>query len=231
MRDSFKKFGAISLLVSPLIFLILTTIGMYLFPGGIEIDEIIYPAHYYRFKLNFFSDLGMLTTPTGKSNLPSSILFCIGMTIIGVAFILHSITLRSYFTENTNQYKWAKAGSIAGIISALGFIGIAFTPWDVLPVFHNIFVSLGFSVAGVYCVFFVIAIFKEKKYPNIFGILAITFLVTIVAYPILLLVSQPYDTFPGRILHVVIQKIVVYQMMVLLMIEGISSLFLLKKNR
>jgi hypothetical protein len=230
MRESFKKFAAISLLVGPILFIILTFIAMELFPGGWALGKIVFYPSYYKLDKNFFSDLGMLTTVTGKSNLPSSILFCIAMTLPGLAFIFHSITLSTYFTPNTNQYKYAKSASIAGIISAIGFIGVGFTPWDVLPLFHDIFVSLGFAVAGIYCFLFVVAVFKEKAYPNIFGFLSITYLIALIIYPILIYAGPPFDSFPGRILQVLLQKVVVYQMMILLVIEGISSLFLLTKR-
>lgn len=230
MRDSIKKFAALSLLISPLIFLILSTIAMYLYPGGYSVDDIVFYPSWYKFSKNFFSDLGLLTTPTGRPNLPSSILFCVSMTLVGLTFIFHAITLKTYFSNDSKSQKLSIIAIIVGIISAIGFIGVGFTPWDVVPNLHNASVLLGFGVSGIYCFFFGLAVFKEKSYPNFFGAISMGYILVIIAYAFATILSPPFDSFPGLTTHVLSQKVVAYIIMILLPIQAIGSLILLQKK-
>jgi hypothetical protein len=204
---------------------------MYLYPGGFTLDGIIYPTTSYKFSKNFFSDLGLLTTVTGRSNLPSRVLFCIGVTLVALSFIFHSVTLSSYFSKDSIQQKIVLVGSYAGIGSAFSFIGIAFTPGNMLPLIHSIFLYVGFSSAGIYCLCLIIALFKEKTYPNIRGYVPITFIIALVIFFIILLDGPPRDSFSEHILQVVMQKVIVYQLILLLSIEGLVFLFLLRKQK
>ena len=231
MRDSFKKVGAMGLFIGPILFFILTTIGMYLYPGGYVIDDILFRSHYYKFSKNFFSDLGLLITPTGKSNIASSILFCIGMTVVGLAFIFHAVTLKSYFPNNSKSQKLSIIAMIAGLISALGFIGVAFTPWDVFPDLHNISVLVGFGISSVYSFFFGLAVFKEKSYPNFYGVLSFGYNLAMIAYMLTTLFSPPFNTFPGLTTHVLAQKVVGYIIMILLPTQAVGSLIQIHRKR
>ncbi len=231
MRDSFRKFGAISLFITPILFFILSTIAMILYPGGYGIDEMIFYPNHYKFDKNFLSDLGMLKTATGWDNLPSSILFCLGMTLVGIAFIIHAISLPSYFPKNTKQKKYAFLSVIFAVISSLGFIGVAFTPWDVFPIAHNVSVLIGFGISMFYCLYFGLAVLKEKSYPNIYGYLSMGYILLIIVYALLSVFAPPYESFPGRTTHVVAQKVVAYVIMILLPTQAFGSLILLKKRK
>jgi len=204
---------------------------MFLFPGGYEIDDILFRSQYYKFSKNFFSDLGLLTTATGKSNLPSSILFCIGMTVVGLAFIFQAVTLKSYFTNNSKSQKLSIIAMIAGLISALGFIGVAFTPWDVFPDLHNISVTVGFGISSVYSFFFGLAVFKERSYPNFYGVLSMGYNLVIIAYTLATIFSPPFNTFPGLTTHVLAQKVVGYIIMILLATQAVGSFVQIHRKR
>ncbi len=203
---------------------------MYLYPGGYSVGDIVFYPSWYKFSKNFFSDLGLLTTPTGRPNLPSSILFCVSMTLLGLTFILHAITLNSYFPHNSKTQKLSIIAMVTGIISAIGFIGVGFTPWDVFPNLHNISVLVGFGVSGFYCFFFGVAVFREKSYPNFFGVISLGYIIVIIAYAFTAIFSPPFDSFPGLTTHVLAQKIVTYTIMILLPIQAIGSLILLRKK-
>jgi hypothetical protein len=152
------------------------------------------------------------------------------MTLVGIAFILHALSLPTYFSENSKQYKYAKFGLISGIVSAVGFIGVGFTPWDVLPLLHNVSVLVGFGISTVYCLFFGLAVIKEKSYPNFFGFLSFGYIIVIFLYTLVTLFAPPYDTFPGRTTNVIAQKVVAYIIMILLPTQAIGSLILLTKK-
>ena len=231
MNDRLKKVAAISVIVTPVLFFILTTIGMFLFPGGYSIDGIRYFTTHYTFDMNFFSDLGMLITETWLPNYASSILFCIATTLVGVAFIFYAITVPSYFEKNSIQWKISIGGAFFAIISSIGFIGIGFTPWDVLLGPHMIAVFTGFPVSTVFSALFCVAIFMGKKYPNIYGYLFAIFTVCMVTYVIILFEGPTILTIEGRIFQVLAQKVIVYLMMIMIPVQAVRSLIVLKRSK
>lgn len=231
MNDGFKKFAAISVIVTPILFVILTTIAMFLFPGGYSVYDIVIPSTHYRFDINFFSDLGMLTTETGLSNIPSAILWCIALTSVGVSFLLYAITLPFYFQKKTIQRGFAVISSVIAAFSALGFIGIAWTPWDVLLLLHIFFVFFAFPVSIGYSSLFCISIFMKKSYPNIFGYLLIVFSIAMGAYLWFLFGGPSIEGWEGRIIAVLAQKAIVYIMIVLIPVQAVGSLIALKRNK
>ena len=230
MNNKVKKLAAISVIITPILFVILTTIAMFLFPGGFSVDGVLFPSTHYRFDINFFSDLGMLTTETGLSNLPSAILWCIALTSVGVSFFFYSITLPSYFQKKTIQYRFAIFASIIAALSALGFIGIAWTPWDILLGPHVLFVFFAFPVSMGYSSLFCIPIFMKKTYPNIFGYLLILFSIAMGVYLWFLFGGPDYYSFDGRILAALAQKAIVYTMIILIPIQGLGSLIAIKRS-
>ena len=231
MNRSFKKFAAISVIVTPILFIILTTIAMFLFPGGFSVSGIVFPSPYYRFDINFFSDLGMLTTEAGRPNIPSAILWCIALTSVGISFLLYAITLPSYFQKKTPQRILAVISSIIAALSAVGFIGIAWTPWDILFWPHIFFVFFAFPVAIGYSSLFCISIFMKKAYPNIFGYLLILFSIAMGIYLWFLFGGPSLEGFEGRIIGALAQKAIVYIMIVLIPVQAVGSLIAMKSDQ
>ncbi|MBN2154643.1 MAG: hypothetical protein JW776_01185 [Candidatus Lokiarchaeota archaeon] len=230
MKDGFKKIAAIGVLISPIFFVVLTTLAMFFFPGGYSIRDIVFPTTYYKFEMNFFSDLGMLTTETGLPNLTSSILFGFALTLMGLSFMFYSITLPSYFQKYTHQYRLAVAGSVFAVLSALGFVGIAFTPWDVLLTPHIFFVFFAFPISAFYSILLCIAVFIEESYPNVYGWLLIVFTVAMGGYLWFLFGGPDLSYFDGRVIQVLAQKAIVYIMIVMIPIQAVGSLYLLRKK-
>jgi hypothetical protein len=231
MKEGFKKVAAISVIVTPILFLILTTIAMYLFPGGFSVGGIVFPTTYYRFEINFFSDLGMLVTETGLSNIPSAILWCIALSLVGISFFLYAISLPSYFQKGTIQYRFAVISSIIAALSAIGFIGVAWTPWDILLGPHIFFVFFAFPVAIGYSSLFCISIFMKSTYPNIFGYLLILFSIAMGVYLWFLFGGPGYVGFEGRIIAALAQKAIVYFMIILIPVQAVGSLIALKRSK
>ena len=231
MLKKYLKFVTVGAIIGPIVFVILTTIAMFLYPGGYGINGVVTFTTSYQFHLNFFSDLGMLVTETFLSNLPSSILFAIATTIVGVTFILYSLTMPYYFEKKTPQRALAIFGTIFAIISSIGYIIIGFTPWDVFLGAHMIGVFTGFPVSTVFCAFFAIAIFLEKKYPNLFAWIFGIFTACMIAYVIILFEGPSGSTLDGRIFQVLAQKVIVYLMMAIILIQAIGTYQVLKKRQ
>lgn len=230
MKTQFKKYVTVGAIIGPILFLLLTTIAMFLYPGGYSANGLKYWTTSYQFHLNFFSDLGMLVTETFLPNIPSSILFGCATTIVGIAFILYSITVPSYFEKKSPQRIFAIFGTIFAIVSSIGYIIIGFTPWDVFIEWHMIGVFTGFPVSTVFCAFFCAAIFLEKKYPNIYAWIFAFFTVCMVTYVIILFEGPSAITLNGRIFQVVAQKSIIYLMMFTILIQAIGTSLILKKN-
>jgi len=230
MNNKFRKIVTIGTIISSVLFIILTTFAMFLFPGGYSANEVLYFTTSYQFHLNFFSDLGMLVTETFLPNLPSSILFGTATILVGITFILYSWTFPSYFDKKTPQRVWAILGTVFAIISSIGYIMIGFTPWDRFIGLHMVGVFTGFPVSTVFCAFFCIAIFLEKSYPNVYAWLFGIFTVCMVTYVIILFEGPSAATLNGRIFQVVAQKSIIYLMMILIFIQSIGTMQVLKKN-
>ncbi len=203
MKTAFKKFSAYSVIVSSILFIILTTIAMFLYPGGYSIEGVKVFVDRYYFNLNFFSDLGMLVTETFQYNYASALLFCVALSIEGIAFLLYAISLPSYFQKGTIQFRFAVVSAFFAVISAIGYIGVAFTPWDILLGPHVLFVFIAFPVSLGYSCFFFIPIFMTKKYPNIFGYMLIVFSIAMGVYLWFLFGGPNYSGFEGRVIAAV----------------------------
>jgi hypothetical protein len=230
MNYRFKKRAAFSIIFSSMLFVMLTTIAMlFLYPGGYEIFNTPIDVDHYIFKINFFSDLGMLQTVTGESNIASAIFFCIALASVGVCFLIYAITLPAYFAKRTIQRKFAIVGSVIASISALGFIGIAFTPWDVFLWAHIFFVFIAFPVSIGYAIFFSISIFMKSTYPNFFAYMLILFAVAMGVY-LVFLFGVRIIGLRGLIIAALAQKAIVYIMIILIPLQGVGSLIALKRE-
>ncbi len=186
-------------------FLVLTCVAMALYPGGTMTNPV---ADSYRFSENFFSDLGRLTTFDGSSNMLSSIIFASAMIMAAVG---QSIYLRMKWQILQKSARiFALFGCFFGFIATAGQIGVAMTPGDVLGKVHMDFVYLLFCSFLISAGFFMIAIFKTKYYPNIYGWAFAGFGILLASYVLLLFFGPSVRTQTGLVIHAVSQKIIVY---------------------
>ena len=135
------------LIYSSVQFLLLAAIAMLVYPGG-AVYELA--AGRYLFFRNFFSDLGATSTPSGRPNLASHILFVIALGTVGIALILASSNWRVIAARRRIAQAAGWASQAFEIIAGLGFIGIAVTPWNLVLDAHNGFVRAAFSFLLAY---------------------------------------------------------------------------------
>lgn len=191
----FKKFRRITLILTIfgiLLFLVLTFLAGFLYPGGYD---------YFGY---YFSDLGAITARNGESNSISRSLYVVAFTIIAVAFIPFWISIRSLFDESNKEKNLSTLGSLFGVLSSPCMIGVALFPMDVHLDIH-------FSLVLVFVTFFIlasllysIAIILNRNYSNYFGIIAFILLV------ISLVASASSFTDPNAILGAFLQKLATY---------------------
>ena len=79
-----------------ILYILLTGIAMFLYPGGNRIDE---NSDNYSFNLNFFSDLGASKTINGSPNIFSLVFFVIGQIILGLSIFLFSYNFKVICTK------------------------------------------------------------------------------------------------------------------------------------
>lgn len=190
-------------------FVVLTIIAMLLYPGGKHgnIDTT-----GYDFLENFFSDLGGTVTPTNLPNPVSSILFFVALLAIGVMVMPFLLVVPSLFTASKVSRNIAWLGTVAGLISAAAFIGVAFTPWNLYMLEHVISVQVAFIGLIPLALFYLLAAIaaKERVLQVRYMVLLVEFLVAAIGYVILLFNAPGINTPAGLLINALGQKLIVY---------------------
>jgi hypothetical protein len=191
-----------------LAFFVLTIIAMFFYPGG-----TLYNPNTvgYSFFGNFFSDLGLLVTMSGASNLAAAALFFVGTSIVGSMLVLFFLAFPRFFRENKSLKTLSIIGSIWGVLSGLCFVGVAFVPRDVSLHVHRDFALWAFRFFPAAVLFYVIAIFKHPNYARQYGWALVGFFVLLVANVMLMKYGPPPgQTYMGTVIQATAQKIIVY---------------------
>ncbi|MFW9923661.1 MAG: hypothetical protein ACFFDW_10295 [Candidatus Thorarchaeota archaeon] len=204
-------------------YLVLTTLAMIFYTGGNSTNP---SAQRYDFVRNFFSDLGRADTFLGDSNIVSRILFTIALTIAGISLLFYFISIPFLFTEK-KLTKWiAIIGAINGIVTAINYIGIAFTPYDRNLDLHVNFVYTAFTSSISLVIIFSVLFFLNKKIPKYLSWVFVVETIFIILYVILL--YGGFGPSVGVIIDAIGQKIVVYSEIICFLIQGIGGLLFIK---
>jgi hypothetical protein len=127
------------LLYAALQFVVLTAIGMQLYP-------------HYRFSGHFFSDLGATVTWHGERNVGAP-LFVIALGTVGVAMIFFAAQWRTYAFARKRGFGIGLAMQVAGTLSGLAFLAVASTPVNVALNAHNTLVIAAFGLLLGFAIF------------------------------------------------------------------------------
>lgn len=193
---------------------------MTFYRGGTYINPSI---EYYDFWYNFFSDLGRTVAHSGISNTISFIIFIFTLSLWGLMQLPFYIVFPHFFKSPKNRNKLSIAGSIFGILNAIFYVGIAFTPSDVLGPLHDIFVVISFSSIFLSNLFYFFLILKNRNYPNIYGIiLAIS--ASIIAIYSILIIQYNSKTPEGLLVFVSGQKVMIYSLLLCGILQGYGAL-------
>lgn len=186
-------------------FVVLTTLAMWIYPGGSWPEPF---AGHYQFTANFLSDLGRTVAFNGESNTTASILFGIALATIGAALIAFAWGWK-HFAEHGRGRGAGIACAILGTISGLGFIGVGLTPWDRHLDAHNACVLAAFGALLFYTVAITIVMIKNRARRS-WLVLDAIYLACILAYVLIIVFGPRLDTMHGRFVQVVAQKAIVY---------------------
>ena len=175
---NWKNCAIYSLFLGSVIFLVLVFLAMMFYAGGTR-DNPAIPG--YSFWGNTISDSGRFVAWSGLSNTLSMVLLSLSLIINGVFYLPFYLMVSNSLSEE--KLDSSKIGAIFGILVSISLIGIAFTPADILYSYHMIFVFIGYISIFLNGVFFTIAFYKNKEFPNIynliFGIYTIFYFITI----------------------------------------------------
>jgi len=199
------------------LFVLLTVIAMFTYPGGMFTDGTTVG---YNFFYNFFSDLGRVTAPNGEPNTVSMILFSTALTLAGIGLLLFFIAFRNFFTVDRTG-KWVSLiGSIMGVATGLCFVLIAFAPYDLLFDIHYQTVFWAFRTFLVAVGVYAYVIFRQNNYPRKYGWIFIVFTLFLAGYIGLLEFGPEATTTSGLVIQATGQKIIVYVSIISVMAQS-----------
>jgi hypothetical protein len=214
------------LLYAAVQFVVLTTIAMFLYPGGYENgDEIVYHTTHYSFIHNFFSDLGATRTYTGQCNTISMMLFIIALASVGIALIIFSFNYTALTYPQGRLIKTGKVSVVIAAVSGLSFIGIASMPWNLQLQGHMMAVRFAFGFLLIYIVLMLAMQVKNDWGGWPIG-LNIIYLVLLVVYVGLFLLAPELGLPIGRTAEVIAQKVMVYSSIINLGLQA----YLIKRH-
>jgi len=198
-------------------FVVLTVIAMLIYPGGTKFDP---DAPGYTFFHNFFSELGFTVTRGGIANPFAAPLFFIALTIAGLGLTFFFVVFLQFFWKTVLLKTLSILGSVSGIVSGLAYVGIAFTPANLLPTMHLNFVLLAFRAFLPAVLFYMVAIFLNREYPNRFAVVFLIFSGLLAAYILLITRGPDVDTAQGVMIQATGQKIIVYAAIITIFIQS-----------
>ena len=199
------------------IFVLLTVIAMFTYPGGNANDEWTEGYDFFR---NFFSDLGRFRLVNGNPNTASFILFFIALVIAGSSLTLFFIAFRNFFMQDSINYRASLAGTGFGVAAGICFIGVAFTPYDLYLDMHVDFVFWAFRTFLVAVGIFAYVIFRQNTYPRKYGWVFLTFAFCLAGYILLLEFGPSSKTPSGMIIQATGQKMIVYISILTAMVQS-----------
>ena len=203
-----------------LLFVVLTFIAMFLYPGGTLTDPT---TTGYSFCQNFFSDLGRLQARNGQPNPASAMLFTTALTLAGSGLILFFLAFRQFFRSSTPVKLLSTLGSGFGTIAGLCFIGVAWAPADRASLVHIQAVLGAFRAFPLAATLYTLAILGERHYPRRYAVVFGLFAVLLGLYLLLLTRGPTLGSAQGLVIQVVGQKVIVYAAILSIVIQSAGA--------
>jgi hypothetical protein len=199
--EKWKRIASICEILGYSLFFLLIVIAMFFYTGG-TMDNPSIPG--YSFWGNTISDLGRINSYNGSFNIISMILFSFAIALLALLSIPLYIVFPKLFSTNKIESLSVKIGSLLGYITTIGWIGVLFTPADILHDLHWLFayvIYISFFLSGF---FYTISLFLNQRISRIFAIFFAIYMIILFASLMVIIIGIPI----GRILLVAGQKIV-----------------------
>jgi hypothetical protein len=203
-------------------FFVLTIAAMLIYPGGRLGDP---QSEGYAFFRNFFSDLGQTHTHSGQPNTLSLALFCCALAAVAAGMAAFFITFTTLFARAARfALTAARLAALAGSASAICFLGVAATPWNIALQAHNAFTSWAFELFLAAVVCDIAAVLGTRDVPRRFAGVFALFALVLASYIALLLLGPRLDTAAGAIIQATGQKVIVYASTVTIFVQALLAL-------
>ena len=230
--DAFWQVGAFRItVVVSILFFVLTTIAMLLYPGGTLINP---HSHGYSFFLNFLSDLGRFSTPSGQSNLASMVLFTIALSLGALGIALFFIAFTQLFTASGIALWLSRLGAGCGLVASVCFLGVAGVPLDLNGRVHNLFLDTAFvSFLVAFLLIFLAVLLTPglpRRFTGVFGAFAVVLAGYTIFLICLLLFGPAAGTPTWEIIQATGQKVIVSASILTALIQSLNVPPLLLKN-
>jgi hypothetical protein len=204
------------------LFFVLTVAAMLIYPGGRLGDP---RSTGYAFFSNFFSDLGQTHTHSGQSNTLSLVLFCCALAAVAAGMAAFFVTFATLFVSAPGFARTAaRVAAVAGCASAICFLGVAATPWNIALRAHNAFTSWAFELFLAAVVCDIIAVLGTAGVPRRFAAVFALFALVLASYIALLLLGPRLDTDAGAAIQATGQKLIVYASMLTIFVQALLAL-------
>ncbi len=223
MRPSFWAGAAYRLVIAGILaFLALTTLAMFIYPGGTGINK---SSAGYQFFTNFFSDLGRTVAHNGAPNTIASLMFTAAMFCAGGGLIVFFIAFTRFFRHTMVERVISLIATGFGVLAGVCFIGVGLAPSNVDQVMHGSFVLAAFGAFLVATALYAVLILREPAYPNTYAWPFLVFALLLAAY-MWVLVRGPRDTF----IQATAQKIIVYASVGSVLLQAIAAQRVVQKT-
>jgi len=198
-------------------FMLLIAAAMMVFPGGTMQNHA--EAHY-RFFQNPFSDLGRTHAFDGRSNTVCMTLFIAAMIAGALGVAVFFVAFARLARSSKLARLFSSLGALLGISAALGFLGVACTPWDLYMHTHIQFVFLAFRSLLVATVFDLLAVLVDGTLSRrLIGPFA-TFICLLIAYIILLTAGVSGGPGSDAVLQATGQKAIVFSAILMVLVQS-----------
>ena len=182
-QNAFWQVGVFRIVVViGLLFYLLITISMLLYPGGTKADP---HTQGYSFFTNFLSDLGQTESLSGQPNIPSMVLFIIAMILAGIATVLFSLAFTQLFTLSRLTIRLSHVGALCGVIAGICLIGVGVVPEDLSSWLHNFCIYAALVVFVAAYLFYFLAVVRTKGLPKRISWVFIALGIVLVIYTII----------------------------------------------
>ena len=203
-------------MITSLFFVILTGLAMVAYPGGSKIDRM---SVHYDIYHNYFSDLGITMTYSGRQNTLSNILFITALGSMGIVLVYFSRIWRAIDVD-IHEYKFLGfLSKVFLVICGCCFIGLAFTPWNKYFDYHVLYFKTAFCFLLAWTIVIIILQFRNHKMHGLVSV-NIIYGLLLMSYVYFLFNGPRFGTEEDIELQAVAQKIIIYASMINFFIQS-----------
>jgi hypothetical protein len=160
-KSTYHKISCFFAIFGFLQFIILTFFAALFYPGGYD---------YFGY---FFSDLGAVRARNGEINQTSSLMFSGSFFLLMIFLIPFWIAILEIFKNSIIERNLSKTGSLIGVLSFFGGLGVIIYPMDTHFDEHQFFAGFFFTLLAGAVLFYSLAIFFHQNYSNVYALLSL----------------------------------------------------------